>query len=488
MSVLAERLVATAAALFQALPPGEDLDAALRGGHEQSRLEQLRLAGELRRLADAVGARLAGDLKRRDDFEPGGEPLATRHGERSLADVVARAAGLPYATAEQWCSVGAAVTTRTGLLGDPLPADRPRVGTALDAGELTLEAATMISRALRQLEDSTTLDERDRAEAILVQESSELTLRQLARLCGELRERLDPDGAELREDLLRRRAGIRMVRTRDGGTRWILDLHPEAKGILRAAIDARTAPRRKLGFSDVDDPAVDLATAENRGLRQRRLDELVGIARESLARDDGDLAGLPVSMLVTVSLDALTAGVGSAAIAGVDQPISAATARRLACSANLIPVVLGGKSEVLDVGRSSRLFSRGQRLAMAARDRGCTWPGCEAPPGWWEAAHSRSPWHTGGRTRLDNGALLCTYHHHRLDDDGWEFELRNGIPYFIPPPRVDPARIPRRGRRERLPAELVGERSRRPPFSAGGTGHAAARETVPAPSSRSLSA
>ena len=180
------------------------------------------------------------------------------------------------------------------------------------------------------------------------------------------------------------------------------------------------------------------------------------MAKKSLADDDGEIAGLPVGMMVTIPLETLQTGEGSASIAGVDTPISAATARRLAASANIIPVVLGGDSEILDVGRASRLYTKAQRVAMAVRDRGCTWPGCEAPPGWCEAAHAKNPWIAGGRTSLENGTLLCPYHHHRLDNDGWTFEIRNGIPWFIPPPWVDPDQKPRRGGRERLPHNLAG--------------------------------
>ncbi|MFC0678438.1 DUF222 domain-containing protein [Lysobacter korlensis] len=243
-----------------------------------------------------------------------------------------------------------------------------------------------------------------------------------------------------------------MVRNRDGSSRWILDLGPESEGFLKAAIDARTAPRRLVHFGDPDEPAVDPATADDRTLSQRQLDALVGTARDSLARDDGEIAGIPV----TVPLETLQTGTGAESIAGIDTPISAATARRLACSANILPIVLGGDCEVLDVGRAKPLFTRGQRLAMAVRDRGCTWPGCEAPSGWWEAAHTRNPWHAGGRTGLDNGALLCPYHHRRLDNDGWRLEIRNRIPWLLPPPWVDPAQTPRRGGREPLPQNHAG--------------------------------
>jgi hypothetical protein len=168
----------------------------------------------------------------------------------------------------------------------------------------------------------------------------------------------------------------------------------------------------------------------------------VSIARESLEHDAGHVAGTAVTMLVTVPLDALQAGLGAAQISCVDAPILAATARRLAAQAEIIPAVLGGASEPLDLGRSARLFSPAQRRAMEVRDGGCLWPGCAAPPGWCETAHLDA-WATGGRTDLRNGIVLCPFHHRRFDRDGWAFEHRAGRRCFVPPPWVDASRRPR---------------------------------------------
>jgi hypothetical protein len=143
---------------------------------------------------------------------------------------------------------------------------------------------------------------------------------------------------------------------------------------------------------------------------------------------------------------------GTARIAGVDEPLTASTARRLAADAELIPVVLGAESEVLDLGRGSRLFTEAQRRAMVARDGGCIWPGCPTPPAWCEAAHL-APWLPHGDTDLHNGALMCSGHHHRFDHDGWALRRRHGTPYLIPPPWLDLRQTPLRA--GRLPA-LIG--------------------------------
>ena len=100
--------------------------------------------------------------------------------------------------------------------------------------------------------------------------------------------------------------------------------------------------------------------------------------------------------------------------------LTAEQARRLACQARIIPVVLGSEGEVLDLGRSARLFSPAQRKAMAIRDKQCTADGCTVPAAWCEAHHAKDPWSSGGRTDLADGKLLCSFHHHRAHDPGWQ--------------------------------------------------------------------
>jgi hypothetical protein len=370
-------------------------------------------------------------------------------GERSLAEVVARQAGVPLFAAQQWCTVGAGIAPRVSLLGEVLPAKHGAVAEAIDAGTLTVEAGTWILRTMRAVEEITSVEERASAERFLVETAPGLTMRELGRLCGALRDRFDPDGIEPREEAMRAKAGIRETRTKDGLTRWIVDMHPEAEGVITTAIDAITAPRRTVRFTDATE--FDPVKNDERTLPQKRLDAMMHIAGQYTATDDGVRAGVKVTMVVTCDYETLKSGIGRATILGVDQPISAATARRLATEAEIIPVVLGGRSQILDIGRAKRLFTPAQRIAMAIRDGGCTWPGCEAPAHWCEAAHAKNPWANHGRTDITDGTLLCPFHHHRLDNDGWTFEMRGGIPYFLPPPWIDPDQIPRRGGRERLP-------------------------------------
>lgn len=141
--------------------------------------------------------------------------------------------------------------------------------------------------------------------------------------------------------------------------------------------------------------------------------------------------GDATTVLVTLDHTTLRDGLAAAGVATSTSPegrlrISPAQARRLACTATLIPAVLGSRSEVLDLGRATRLFTPAQRKALALRDRVCRAEGCTTPATWCEA-HHLDPWSRGGTTDLANGILLCSHHHHRAHDDRYTtHQMPNG--------------------------------------------------------------
>jgi hypothetical protein len=145
-----------------------------------------------------------------------------------------------------------------------------------------------------------------------------------------------------------------------------------------------------------------------------------------------------------MTLETLEQRLGStAAMLDWAGPISAATARRLACDARVIPVVLGSAGEPLDVGRSSYPVTLPIWRALVARDGGCAFHGCGRPPEWTEAHHIVH-WEDGGETSVTNCCLLCDHHHRVVHHQGWDVQLVNGVIHVIPPPWIDPDRVPRR--------------------------------------------
>jgi len=130
--------------------------------------------------------------------------------------------------------------------------------------------------------------------------------------------------------------------------------------------------------------------------------------------------------------------------------MSAAQARRLACNAGIVPMVLGGDSVPLDLGRTERFFSWHQRLALAHAQGRCVADGCDRPPAWCEAHHLHGWTAEHGHTDLADGVLLCGFHHHLVHDTDWDIRLADdGTPEMIPPAAVDPHRRPIRHRRFR---------------------------------------
>jgi hypothetical protein len=426
-----------------------ELAEIVAGSTDAALLELAGRVGTLANLVDAVAVRVSGEIATRSAREVA-EPLAKRLGERSAPMLMANTGHVSPGRAADWCNLGTQLAPRRTLTGEALPGRHPLVEAALDEGRIGADAARIFVETLTHIEPHTTPQELAAAEEFLVSRCGELSIPQLARLGREMRDYWDPDGAAPREEALRAKSGLRILKMRNGMVRYIIDAHPEAAGWINTAIDARTAPRREVRFSDEDESPVDEALEDTRPLPQRRLDAVVSMARDSIRHDDGDMSGTPVVLLVTTTHEALATGVGTATIFGVDEPISAATARRLACEAKIVPVVLGGESQPLDLGQGRRLFSEYQRYAMAIRDGGCGWPGCQVPPSQCEAAHLEA-WDQAGRphgpTDIGNGMLLCPFHHRRLDNDGWIVRFEDGIPFLIPPPWVDPAQTPRRAGR-----------------------------------------
>ncbi|WP_033296442.1 HNH endonuclease signature motif containing protein, partial [Amycolatopsis jejuensis] len=118
-------------------------------------------------------------------------------------------------------------------------------------------------------------------------------------------------------------------------------------------------------------------------------------------------------------------------------PLPIADLRRLLCDAKIYPAVLGTNSQILDLGRSARTATPTQRRALAIRDRGCTFPGCDRGPKWTTPHHVR-PWSEGGPTNLDDLASACERHHRLVHHSDWDITITDDIVHWIPPTILDP--------------------------------------------------
>ncbi len=198
------------------------------------------------------------------------------------------------------------------------------------------------------------------------------------------------------------------------------------------------------------------------GRDSRRADALVLLTQAAAAAGDVPAHGLDRPQVhITLDMDTLTTGLGRVGLIGVGDGVdgvSAGEARRLACDAGLVPMVLGGASKPLDVGRTHRLITPAIRTALMQRDQGCVFPGCSAQPAGCEAHHI-IPWWRGGDTSLHNGVLLCPYHHRLVEPDPqqsnesqWQVHLdeETGLSWFTPPRHIDPTHRPRQHQRHHL--------------------------------------
>ncbi|MGQ0718136.1 MAG: DUF222 domain-containing protein, partial [Pseudonocardiales bacterium] len=146
-------------------------------------------------------------------------------------------------------------------------------------------------------------------------------------------------------------------------------------------------------------------------------------------------------LVLTMRLSDLVTGLGTATL-DTGGCLTATEARRLACDAMLVPMVLGSDSMPLDVGRQHRLATAAIRDALAQRDKGCCFPSCDRAPRYTQAHHIVH-WLDGGETKLDNMCLLCEHHHVIVHRQGWHIRIETrGHPEFTPPKTVDPTQRP----------------------------------------------
>jgi hypothetical protein len=256
-------------------------------------------------------------------------------------------------------------------------------------------------RSIRGLADPAALAE---GTAVLVESArgaGGLSDQELARSIRHAGEVARPDRLVERDAELRR-AHRSLVKSRGpvGMARYVLVLDEEGAAIVDAAVDALAKPRRDedTGEHDPRSPAA------------RRADALLDLVSRAVGAPSGVPRQAKTSLVVTVGLDVLQQRCRGAGVSMAGEVLTAGTLRRLACDAQVVPVVLGTRGEVLDQGSARRLFDRAQIRHLWLRDRHCTFPGCSRPATWTDA-HHLVHWADSGPTDVDTAALLCRAHH-----------------------------------------------------------------------------
>lgn len=324
----------------------------------------------------------------------------------------------------------------------------PAVSEALADGWLSRTKADIVVEAIERLPQGASL--RDRAVALMLDEATRLCAEDLETAGRRLVETLDPTGdtARCERELERTERSAHLNRSLRigfdglGGGAGRFHGSKEDLLLLTTVLLPLAAPQpAEPGSCGGDGVCTDLQCRtlghSGRDLREhgtRMFDALVQLAR--LAQSSGTLpqghGGVP-QVVVTMDHDDLRECVGRA-ITTAGEDLDPATARRLACDADLVPAVLGTDGSVLDVGRTQRLVTAAIWLALVVRDQHCAFPGCRRPPVMCHAHHVVH-WADGGPTSLANTVLLCGTHHRIVHSTPWRVRMSatDSRPEFLAP-------------------------------------------------------
>jgi uncharacterized protein DUF222/HNH endonuclease len=356
---------------------------------EVQRAAELLEAERLRRLAD---------LERRRSFE--------RDGHLSAASWLASTFKVGWGAARD--------QVRTARALEEMPETR----RALDEGELSMSAARVLTAARDADPSAFQHSEKELVEAARIHSMGDLQ-----RVTAYWRQAVENHNALESEEKVRARRRLHASVSFLGMVRVDGDLDPEIGETLLTALNAvLDAESRSGGQGDDRTPA------------QRRADALHEICRQWLdSRDRPTVAGERPHLALTVDADAIRDGVGGRSELDHTGPVDPRVARRLACDASIMRVVMAGPSEPMDIGRRTSIIPPSMRRAVILRDRGCRFRDCDRPHTWCDAHHVVH-WADGGPTALPNLLLLCRRHHRMVHErNGFRLELVDGRPLFKRP-------------------------------------------------------
>ncbi|MCC2594203.1 HNH endonuclease [Tessaracoccus sp. OS52] len=359
---------------------------------------------------------------------------------------------------------------------------------ALD-GELSRKHASAIGRGMASLPAGLTKEQDRAAQQAFIRYASEgLSPRRLQAMGPTVLAEVAPDVVPTREDSVsaaeaRRERAVQKRSFNWGddgdGSVWFRGSLPEleAQPLIRM-VEGYVESGRRAARADAD--GLKSVGADVRVQRERRRAEAE--ITPDQRRADGlirlveDHRGAPASagdrprLVVTIAEKDLRQGALEAGLLPNGNPLSAGELRRAVCDAGLMPVVLGGGSEILDVGTERRLVTPEIRRALSMRDGGCIFPNCQRSDAGCEAHHV-VPWWAGGPTSLQNLVLVCPHHHKLLEPnrfgrgDRWSvtFEPGTGKPRAVPPDRMKRYREHGRGGPQTHPPDPTNPTDAKPP-------------------------
>ena len=363
------------------------------GDHHQGGLAGWVVA-ERRRLDAAE----VGWLRRVAWLEASGE--WRRDGHTSLTAFLADRAGMAPGKAAQAVELSRSLKSASG------------VWEAVESGQLSLDQARVLASAAMRFPA-----EFKQAESVLVTEGQRLTVRQLRRLIQHWSQALQHREGDLEEPP----SQVYLSRGVWGRGHLIGELTSFDTEVVSTALTAVMDDLRR--NSEEHRPAAEL-----------RGQALVEICRRFLDAGEAPTSGGErphINVVITLEeLTGVTRWGGDYCPSG--EVCDAPTIDQLLCDASVRRIVLSPRSEVIDVGRNTRVIPTALRAAVTARDRHCAFPGCDRPPSWCDCHHI-TPWNRGGPTTEWNLILLCR-RHHQLVHRGWTIQHhpQGGITFHRP--------------------------------------------------------
>jgi hypothetical protein len=419
-----------------ALDAQDAADATLRGLDfdalsPATRLRMLERMEASRRRQIAVSHGIIAGLASEDPADIGGP----------VHKVVADWLRISYAEACRRLRDAKELTPRLTLTGVELPPQLPATAVAWRDGALDGQHLRVIQTFVRDLPESIPAATVEDAERFLAGQARTLRPDQLQKLAHQCALRINPDGKFSDADRARQRGFTWCGQRADGMSIGKLIASPELRANLDAWLSRFAAP----GVCNPDDqtpcvagePDDEQVRTDTRSPAQRQHDALNALVRGQLGDPKlGQHNGLPVTVIVSTTLQELTSASGRA-VTGGGTLLPMPDVIRMARHAYHYLAVFDKHSErPLYLGRTRRIASPDQRVVLYAKDRGCTAPGCDVP-GYWCEVHHVDDWATGGKTDADRLTFACGANH-KLVGKGWTTKkLPNGRTEWIPPRHLD---------------------------------------------------
>lgn len=474
-----EAQVQTLRALLGDALESTDLVPLIEGLDDAQAVDAITAATALVKSEERVRAAATGVIAARSSREAGQAGLAQSRGHRNVASLVQEITGSTRAEASRQVRIGESLlASATTVSSDPAVGDSPSDGesnraekpvapwhTGLDRalldGRLTSAQHDAIRQGLadpplaEELTEGHDATERDAlmrelwevAADQLIDAAAHDSAEMLSAAARAIRDRLDPDGAARRFRERYSRRSFRVWTTADGHKRGAIDFDDEgyawATTIIANAMRPRTGGAR---FVDAEEKArAQALTDDPRTNDQLTYDLFLDLLRTGALADAPAVFG---ARRAGVRIVQVVNGDGIAdPIAHAEEHLHtfpAAVAEQQRCDVGAVTVTVDSRGNPLDVGREHRLFTPKQRVALAVRDGGCRWTGCDRPSSFGEAHHIDEWVRDDGRTDIDRGILLCRFHHMQLHHGGWRITRHEKEDFVLHHPRGQTFALPPR--------------------------------------------